>query len=641
MFDSSIRSKANKSLGFCKKSPLTLFSWWHAALLFLISGCGASVGVVCISHDDCRGSLLCNAEKVCMPQGEVAAACSTSKPCQKRGLCKAWPAYKIPNIDYSTEPTAYKDNLKVCLEKGTCSISEPADRLKDSSELVGACVASAVTCERSEKCKIDGYCRYSEKTHQCVVGGCKLSNLCKLEGKCTASNGSCVATEKGCLNSDLCKRDGLCGCDAKKQVCVAKNKEHCSQSLVCQTGGLCGLKEGQCRPSSQADCERTDACKNKSACHYDGTSCIKLTDEICQTYKACKQSGLCKANKGKSACIASAIGDCRQSTDCKTKGHCTARDGRCRLAASADCVFTTGCSKSGLCSFRGGRCEALSRDDCQRSEKCREEGLCSPVGGACLAAKKSDCRNTIRCLNYGECTAGGGECRIGGRADCSQSKLCKNDGACSFDQERSEDGEEYLPMCIAKSSKDCSQSAACKKEGLCSYSKKEDRCLRLSDDDCARSNMCREEGQCLAIPNADEDADYSGIDGVECVSKSDRDEQLAEMRSSAEQEKAGEQWRVRLVQLHKSYGVPRLFRQAWGTMEKIATICRMASYANVRCDWSDLNNKNTALERLEFVCEMAVGLGEGERQLGIMEETFYLSSQVYKHCFSDARPGGY
>jgi len=190
---------------------------------------------------------------------------------------------------------------------------------------------------------------------------------------------------------------------------------------VCRDEGRCrpeaawaGLGPGlSCERSAHPPCEHMTACAEQGQCVERDGACVAARDEDCRAIPDCRKIGRCSVEDGR--CEITSAADCKRTEGCEHEGWCSVRhEGSkryCGHGSDADCAVNVDCRLKGACSFRNGRCVAGKVEDCLRSRYCRDEGLCSFDGAAgCIAADDSDCRGSQACELSERCFAAKGIC---------------------------------------------------------------------------------------------------------------------------------------------------------------------------------------------------------------------------------------
>lgn len=168
--------------------------------------------------------------------------------------------------------------------------------------------------------------------------------------------------------------------------------------------GLAACKAGQ-----GDRCRKQEECRKGLQCigTKESRSCLdpKTANMLCKSYKDCKKKGWCSAKDGK--CVPTDE-DCARLESCKKRAHCTAQDGKC-VATAQDCKKATHCRTLGLCTARDGECWADSDADCAQSQACTHHGRCtsqkvvsvSMRKDGCVATSSEDCKRVGLKLDVG------------------------------------------------------------------------------------------------------------------------------------------------------------------------------------------------------------------------------------------------
>jgi hypothetical protein len=204
----------------------------------------------------------------------------------------------------------------------------------------------------------------------------------------------------------------------------------------------------------------------------------------------CKARGACTSRGGK--CVATDADDCRRAHACTESGRCHLVADECRATAAA-CSAFSGCKATGACGEKNGVCAPTSNAHCAPTEGCREEGLCTAHNGVCLA-RGDDCKASDVCTRFSKCTAEDGKCGTYGPADCALGELCKLNGLCTFVRDH----------CELTSRADCERTEGCRTSGTCTFvadtgksgQSKTPGCVIGSDADCRQSLACKENKAC-------------------------------------------------------------------------------------------------------------------------------------------------
>jgi hypothetical protein len=219
------------------------------------------------------------------------------------------------------------------------------------------------------------------------------------------------------------------------------------------------------------DC--SEDCRKKGACVARDGKCVVASDAQCRASLACSKDGRCA--KGPDGCFAPDAASCDASQACKRRGACTMVNHYCGIPGNeAHCSRSTDCKKRGACALGKRSCMPSKAAHCRDSEECRQSGRCHLLDSygsrSCTVKSDADCMRSERCRKYGECHLNpqptGAFCVIAGDADCRHSEACRERGACSLAHAFLGDSL-WAHFCEAHTDDDCRRSMACTRDGRC------------------------------------------------------------------------------------------------------------------------------------------------------------------------------
>jgi hypothetical protein len=237
-------------------------------------------GLPCDDGNPCTGGDFCEAG-LCQP-GQDGPACDDGNPCTQDS-CTVEQGCKYT-------PTAGTN----CNDNNQCTSS-------DKCNSNGVCVGTALVCQDSNPCTVDGCDENSGCTFEVAVNqACDDANPCTDNDKCS-SGGLCNGIPKNCDDANPCTDDGcdlLAGCiytGLSGQLC--NDNDACTSEDQCVNGSCTGVQmqcadndactsdyclAGQCVFQPIEGCG-TPTCSDK--CGQNLGSCF--CDEWCQVQKDC------------------------------------------------------------------------------------------------------------------------------------------------------------------------------------------------------------------------------------------------------------------------------------------------------------------------------------------------------------------
>ena len=170
-----------------------------------------------------------------------------------------------------------------------------------------------------------------------------------------------VQTFLGSLALALLALAALSGCSTKKKCEACAQDSDCKSELVCHSEFKVCTAKGD-KPSCPVQCEKSKHCSEQGLCTLKGNRCI-IGEADCIKSAQCIDEGRCtRKDLGDfGTCITISPEDCKKSTFCRTKGHCSVdRKSRlCRARKDADCELAEVCTKHKKCKASAeGECVA-------------------------------------------------------------------------------------------------------------------------------------------------------------------------------------------------------------------------------------------------------------------------------------------
>lgn len=341
----------------------------------------------------------------------------------------------------------------------------------------GECIQASLR-EAADKEIIDRRCVAKNRND------CLKSSLCQRQGQCTPKAGRCqIQSDLDCFQSSRCSLYGACALQGDE--CVAKTPEHCTKSASCRNFNACHLKNNLCVNSEDALPQCKYGCIRSFSgcfCHPDPPVIKKLPAISPVCLLSCETDGAC--DLGDQGCKPSKLEHCTSSQRCLMNGVCGFEDGRC-VPTSRGCASSLACSLVGRCTLIDGQCEATSIDDCEASRICAELEACQFESNTPSTQSEVPPQPVVETLTQDPQATSPiqGRCvRLSSGTDCSQ--LCSRVGQCEAVGER----------CLATSDQRCRRSQICQRYGQCTAYK--GQCLARSKKDCQQGENCTRFGYC-------------------------------------------------------------------------------------------------------------------------------------------------
>ena len=163
-------------------------------------------------------------------QARLTQCCASSELCARDGLCQpANPAGErwLEELQMAVKVTRSLGQLElVCESPALC-------------EAAASVCAQTVGCTYSGRCGVDdeGQCAATRVEHCRESGGCIESGRCSLS---PSGAGCVIASEEDCARSERCRVDGQCAY-SDAFGCEAATEAHCLNSAGCREQGRCSL----------------------------------------------------------------------------------------------------------------------------------------------------------------------------------------------------------------------------------------------------------------------------------------------------------------------------------------------------------------------------------------------------------------
>lgn len=373
---------------------------------------------------------------VCVPDGEVNAACAIDTDCAG-GLWCVGRRCALPRLVRSSRPCEAGCAQGSRCEAGRCRVEVPegapcdadavceaplecvAGRCGQYTPRGGTCILSPMTCAPGTRCLRVGdasRCVDAEPPRCDGATPCAAGTRC-IDGRC-AGEGVCVSAQTyprvpcgasaGCVDPvasggppplPRCVRDGAVGgfCRA---VGVA-----CDEGAACSIGRCVAVvgEGARCNPWS-ALCGPGLHCGPLSRCVRDGAP--GAAGGVCLAGLRCAAGARCDTDFGECVAMLPSGSACEGSAVCPASEYCDGDTLRCRAMAGegAECFQSNACTAPWACV--GGRCEAAAPEATPRDgSPCATPAAC--LGGRCVAgACRFELPPGARCEDGRACAEG-------------------------------------------------------------------------------------------------------------------------------------------------------------------------------------------------------------------------------------------
>ena len=158
--------------------------------------------------------------------------------------------------------------------------------------------------------------------------------------------------------------------------------------------------------------------------------------------------------------------------DCKKRGECTWKEGKCVVGGPEDCKTSEGCAADATCSYNGkDKCVIGSDADCKQSEFCSKLKRCKhdKATQSCVPGSDAECKEQTDCKAAAACTFDKATSKcVPSAADCKASVMCINLGLCALDKGK----------CVPGSEEDCKKTVDCKAGKVCGWDEDAKKCVK-------------------------------------------------------------------------------------------------------------------------------------------------------------------